>query len=67
MTKRFATSLDVNQLLTLKYSKGTDSFDQYAERILNEFITLANLTINYQDGHGVCQKRQWEIFLFKYF
>lgn len=53
MTKRFATNLDVDQLLASKYSKGTDSFDHYTERILNEFISQVKIIVNYQDSHAV--------------
>ena len=53
MTKRFATNLDVDQLLASKYSKGTDSFDHYTERILIEFISQAKIIVNYQDSHAV--------------
>lgn len=53
MTKRFATDVDVNQLLASKFAKSTDNFDSFTQRLLDSYIEQKQLTLDAGDKRTV--------------
>jgi hypothetical protein len=49
MSKRFASDVNVDDLLASKYAKSTVSFDVFTQRLLDEYILEKNVAVNYAD------------------
>lgn len=47
MTKRFATSLPIDELLATKYSKKTENTDKYAWNLLTAYINEKKVIVNF--------------------